>query len=197
MDLVRGTAELVDGEFFETSTGNSLKLQQPVTTQLRTTMDALRPKQTSHHPCPHIYLWNCKTAGLYSFAMTPIATPCSTRTMDPSEFWSELPSISHWTSMVNATQCPLIGLIKPAFLDADWGLCEEPGTPPPPPPPPHLHNQLYIHAAPSTVVKKISLYIRLITRVSVRYGEIFHEPKASEISCHISQLTSVISALFL
>ena len=40
-------------------------------------------------------------------------------------------------------------------------------------------------------------YIRLITRVSVRYGEIFHEPKASEISCHISQLTSVISALFL
>ena len=35
------------------------------------------------------------------------------------------------------------------------------------------------------------------TRVSMRYGEIFHEPKASEISCHISQLTSVISALFL
>ena len=40
-------------------------------------------------------------------------------------------------------------------------------------------------------------YIRLIIRVSVRYGEIFHEPKASEISRHISQLTSVISALFL
>ena len=40
----------------------------------------------------------------------------------------------------------------------------------------------------------ISRYIR---QVSVRYGEIFHEPKASEISCHISQLTSVISALFL
>ena len=43
----------------------------------------------------------------------------------------------------------------------------------------------------------IYIYIRLITRVSVRYGEIFHEPKASEISRHISQLTSVISALFL
>ena len=42
-----------------------------------------------------------------------------------------------------------------------------------------------------------SIYIRLITRVSVRYGEIFHEPKASEISRHISQLKSVISALFL
>ena len=42
-----------------------------------------------------------------------------------------------------------------------------------------------------------SVYIRLITRVSVGYGEIFHEPKASEISRHISQLTSVISALFL
>ena len=41
------------------------------------------------------------------------------------------------------------------------------------------------------------IYIRLITRVSVRYGEIFHEPKASEISRHISQLTSVISDLFL
>ena len=41
------------------------------------------------------------------------------------------------------------------------------------------------------------IYIRLITRVSVRYGEIFHEPKASEIFRHISQLTSVISALFL
>ena len=27
-----------------------------------------------------------------------------------------------------------------------------------------------------------SVLIRLITRVSVRYGEIFHEPKASEIS---------------
>ena len=44
---------------------------------------------------------------------------------------------------------------------------------------------------------RINGYIRLITRVSVRYGEIFHEPKASEISRHISQLTSVISALFL
>ena len=43
----------------------------------------------------------------------------------------------------------------------------------------------------------IFIYIRLITRVSVRYGEIFHEPKVSEISRHISQLTSVISALFL
>ena len=43
----------------------------------------------------------------------------------------------------------------------------------------------------------IYIYIRLITRVSMRYGEIFHEPKASEISRHISQLTSVISALFL
>ena len=31
----------------------------------------------------------------------------------------------------------------------------------------------------------------------MRYGEIFHEPKASEISRHISQLTSVISDLFL
>ena len=41
------------------------------------------------------------------------------------------------------------------------------------------------------------VYIRLITRVSVRYGEIFHEPKASEISRHISQLTSVISAFIL
>ena len=40
-------------------------------------------------------------------------------------------------------------------------------------------------------------YIRLITRVSVRYGEILHEPKASEISRNISQLTSVISDLFL
>ena len=45
--------------------------------------------------------------------------------------------------------------------------------------------------------KNIYIYIRLITRVSVRYGEIFHEPKASEISRHISQLTSVISAFFL
>ena len=42
----------------------------------------------------------------------------------------------------------------------------------------------------------MSLYIRLITQVSVRYGEIFHKPK-SEISRHISQLMSVISALFL
>ena len=46
-------------------------------------------------------------------------------------------------------------------------------------------------------VQTYKQYIRLITRVSVRYGEIFHEPKASEISRHISQLTSVISALFL
>ena len=38
--------------------------------------------------------------------------------------------------------------------------------------------------------------IRLITRVSVRFGKTFHEPKASEIY-HISQLTSVKSALFL
>ena len=35
-------------------------------------------------------------------------------------------------------------------------------------------------------------YIRLITRVSVRYGEIFHEPKASEKSRHISQLMSAL-----
>ena len=45
--------------------------------------------------------------------------------------------------------------------------------------------------------ERVTMLIRLITRVSVRYGEIFHEPKASEISRHISQLTSVISALFL
>jgi len=40
-------------------------------------------------------------------------------------------------------------------------------------------------------------YILLITGVSVRYGEIFHEPKPSEIACHISQLTNVISNLFI
>ena len=43
----------------------------------------------------------------------------------------------------------------------------------------------------------LDIYIWVITRVSVRYGVIFHEPKVSEISRHISQLTSVISALFL
>ena len=31
----------------------------------------------------------------------------------------------------------------------------------------------------------------------MRYGEIFHEPKASEVSRYISQLMSAISALFL
>ena len=40
-------------------------------------------------------------------------------------------------------------------------------------------------------------YIRLTTRLSVRYGNIFHEPKASEISRHISQLTSVTSKCFI
>ena len=98
---------------------NYLKLQQPVTNRQHLSYshscappwlpyDQSRLLTTAN--CPHMYLWNCKTAGLYSFAMTPTAIPCSARTMDPSEFWSELPSISRWTSMVNATQCPLIGL---------------------------------------------------------------------------------------
>ena len=55
----------------------------------------------------------------------------------------------------------------------------------------------YIIWDPSFIYGACNIYIRLITRVSVRYGEIFHEPKASEISRHISELTSVISALFL
>ena len=59
-----------------------------------------------------------------------------------------------------------------------------------------LSIQLNLHY-PKTVVTRIYLLYIIITRVSVRYGEIFHEPKASEISRHISQLTSVISALFL
>ena len=37
----------------------------------------------------------------------------------------------------------------------------------------------------------------LLHSSAVRYGEIFHSPSAREISRHISQLTSVISALFL
>ena len=57
------------------------------------------------------------------------------------------------------------------------------------------HQMLYVGVSFRQAV--LSRDIRLITRVSVRYGEIFHEPKASEISRHISQLTSVISALFL
>ena len=38
-------------------------------------------------------------------------------------------------------------------------------------------------------------YVILITRVSVGYGEVFHEPKAGELSRNISRKTSVISDL--
>ena len=37
--------------------------------------------------------------------------------------------------------------------------------------------------------------IIFIAQVSVRYGEVFHEPKASEMSCNISRETSVIGDL--
>ena len=38
-------------------------------------------------------------------------------------------------------------------------------------------------------------YIILITRVNVRYGDIFHKPKANETSRNISRETSMISDL--
>ena len=44
------------------------------------------------------------------------------------------------------------------------------------------------------IIKIIYIYI-LITRVSVRYGEVFHETKANEMSRNISRETSVISDL--
>ena len=87
--------------------GNSLKLQQPVTNQQHLSyshscappwLPYAQSRLLTTVNCPHMYLGNCRTAGLYSFAMTPTANPCSARTMDPSEFWSELPSISRWIS---------------------------------------------------------------------------------------------------
>ena len=45
------------------------------------------------------------------------------------------------------------------------------------------------------LVTNFTRYILLITRVSVRYGEIFHELKASEMFRNISRETSVICDL--
>ena len=107
-ELVYGTTIRVPGEFIETSTANHEPAASKLLTQLRTTMATLRPKQTSHHRqmSPHVpvELQDCR------FVFIRHDTPCSARTMDPSEFWSELPSISRWTSMINVTQCPFIGL---------------------------------------------------------------------------------------
>ena len=49
----------------------------------------------------------------------------------------------------------------------------------------------YIH----TYTVMCNKYIILITRVNVRYGDIFHEPKANETSRNISRETSMISDL--
>ena len=43
--------------------------------------------------------------------------------------------------------------------------------------------------------RPLRTYIILITRVSMRYGEIFHELKVSKMSRNISCISSVISDL--
>ena len=53
-----------------------------------------------------------------------------------------------------------------------------------------LNNRMHKEYGISTVLAISKTYY-------TSQREIFHEPKASEISRHISQLTSVISALFL
>ena len=94
--------------------GNFSKPQQPIANQQHPTYSLSCAPPWLHCDRSRLliianrlrmYPWSYRTC---LSVMTPIALPCSAHMMDLSEFWSELRSISRWTSVGNVILTPSI-----------------------------------------------------------------------------------------
>ena len=114
-------------------------------------MVTLQPKQTSHHRqlSPHVpvELQDCRFVFI-----------CHDTHRKPLQCTYDGPfrvlerATKYFTLDLNGKRDTMsVDRLKPAFLDADWGLCEEPVTAPP------TRTQPALHPAPSTVEEKTSM----------------------------------------
>ncbi|MBA4719449.1 MAG: transposase family protein [Nitrosopumilus sp.] len=150
-ELVYGTTIRLPGEFFETSTADREQATSELLTQLRTTMATLRPKQTSHHrqQSSHVpvELQDCRFVFVRHDAHR---TPLQCTYDGPFRVLER--ATKYFTLDLNGKRDTVsVDRLKPAFLDADWGLCEEPVTPPP------TCTQPALRLPPSTAAKKTSV----------------------------------------
>ena len=142
-ELIYGTTIRLPGEFFETSTASHEPAASELLTQLRTTMATLRPKQTSHHRqlSPHVpgELQDCRFVFIRHDAHRK---PLQCTYDGPFRVLER--ATKYFTLDLNGKRDTVsVDRLKPAFLDADWGLCDEPVTPTP-----TVRNQLYIQLPP-------------------------------------------------
>ena len=149
-ELVYGTTIRLPGEFFETSTASHEPAASELLTQLRTTMATLRPKQTSHHRqlSPHVpgELQDCRFVFIRHDAHRK---PLQCTYDGPFRVLER--ATKYFTLDLNGKRDTVsVDQLKPAYLDADWGLCDEPVTPPP------TRTQPALHPAPSTAEEKTS-----------------------------------------
>ena len=149
-ELVYGTTIRLPGEFFETSTASHEPAASELLTQLRTTMATLRPKQTSHHRqlSPHVpgELQDCRFVFIRHDAHRK---PLQCTYDGPFRVLER--ATKYFTLDLNGKRDTVsVDRLKPAYLDADWGLCDEPVTPPP------TRTQPALHPAPSTAEEKTS-----------------------------------------
>ena len=114
-------------------------------------MATLRPKQTSHHHqlSQHVpvELQDCRFAFIRHDAHR---NPLQCTYNGPFRVLER--ATKYLTLDLNGKRDTVsVDQLKPAFLDADWGLCEEAVTPPP------TRTQPTLHPAPSTAVEKTSM----------------------------------------
>ena len=102
-----------------------------------------------------MYLWSYRTVSSCLSVMTPIALPCSAHTMDLSESWSELRSISRWTSVGNVILCPWIASNLRSWMPTGACMRNQYLHPLPGhnrlllPPPPLRNHRLLVHPPPN------------------------------------------------
>ena len=128
-ELVYGTTIRLPGEFFECTPAAESDVSD-LLIHLRNTMARLRPKQTSHHrrPSTHIpaELQSCTFVFVRHDAHR---TPLQCTYDGPFKVLER--AAKFFTLDLNGRRDTVsVDRLKPAFLDADWGLGERPGSQP-------------------------------------------------------------------
>ena len=128
-ELVYGTTIRLPREFFECTPAAEPDMSD-LLTHLCNTMARLRPKQTSHHrrPSTHIpaELWSCSFVFVRHDAHR---IPLQCIYNGPFKVLER--AAKFFTLDLNVRQDTVsVDRLKPAFLDADWGLGERPGSQP-------------------------------------------------------------------
>ena len=162
-ELVYGTTIRLPGEFFEGTPADEPDVSD-LLTHLRTTMARLRPKQTSHRrkPSTHIPV-ELQTCTFVFVRHDAHRSPLQCTYDGPFKVLER--AAKYFTLDLNGRRDTVsVDRLKPAFLDADWGLNErsEPQPPtrvqqvPPLPPStseatPRLQNKIH---TPLRIVKR-------------------------------------------